>query len=515
MKLASIFTDKMILQRDTPIRVFGTGNGVVTVRFLGEIVTEKGENGKWCVKLSPQPFGGPYSMGIDLDGKTITLSDILIGDVFLACGQSNMSMPLFRTESGIDDSRHCDNENIRYYTVPRRSKKGEDCYGLNFEGMYLEDKPWSICNEESSLHFSAIGHYFAQYVQRETNVPIGIISCNYGGRRIEAFIEKSYFYGVPALENQMREFKNYVKDLDMVEYEKKYVDFTVKIKEFIDSKPNDYVDFIKKTDLYSAQYILNSGGKNPKAPVGPYDARSPGTLWETMFSEIVPFGVRALLWYQGESNGREMDYYEKYLVFLKCIREQFGCEMDAYAIELAGYIENAKEYIKNPGNYFATENDWAFLREQQQRATEIGERNFLVTSQGLGDLYDIHPKRKKDLAVRLAKKVLRHTYGMDIVADQPIYHSVEFEDGKAYITLDNAEGLYGYTDGVNMYIAGDDHILHQATVEILPDNRLCVYSEDVKEPVLVRYGFCMYYFGTHLYNKGGLPLAPFRTDRDK
>ncbi|MBR2885255.1 MAG: hypothetical protein IKB93_10760, partial [Clostridia bacterium] len=249
MKLATIFTDKMVLQRDMPIRIFGTGDGEVTVRFLGETVSGKSESGKWRVNLSPRPFGGPYTMEIDLNGKTVVLHDILIGDVFLACGQSNMEMPLFRTESGIDDSKLCNNENIRYFTVPRRSQKGEDCYGFHFECMYSEEKPWSICDEETALHFSAIGHYFAQYVQRETKVPVGIISCNYGGRRIEAFIEKSYFYGVPSLEGQLREFEEYVKTLNMEEYEKEYEDFKVVLKEFLDTKPKNYVKFIKERDL--------------------------------------------------------------------------------------------------------------------------------------------------------------------------------------------------------------------------------------------------------------------------
>lgn len=512
MKPANIFTDKMVLQRDLPIKVFGTGDGIVSVHFLGETVTAKSENGKWCVSLSKRPFGGPYTMEIELNDDKIIINDILIGDVFLACGQSNMEMPLFRTESGFEDSLHCDNDNIRYYTVPRRLKKGVEDYGYHFEPLLSKEEPWVECNSESAIHFSAIGHYFAEYIQRKTNVPVGIISCNWGGRRIEAFIEKSYFYGVPSLESQMIEFENYMENLDMEEYEREFADYSLEYKNFLDERFPDDFGFARKVGVYSAVAKTSLAGQ-PMPPLGPYDGASPATLWETMFAEIVPFGVRALLWYQGESNGNDMDYCEKYLVFLKCIREQFDNEMDAYAVELAPFYRDHKDYNEFPMDHFVTEKNWAFLREQQQDATVKGKRNYLITTQELGSLYDIHPIRKKELAQRLAKKVLHHTYGFDIAADQPVYRSVEFRDGKAYITLDNSDGLYGFTYNVNMYIAGGDCVLHPATVEILPDNRLCVYSEEVEEPVLVRYGFGMYYFGRHLYNEAGLPLAPFRTDR--
>ena len=109
---------------------------------------------------------------------------------------------------------------------------------------------------------------------------------------------------------------------------------------------------------------------------------------------------------------------------------------------------------------------------------------------------------------------MKHTYGMDILADQPVYKSAEFKDGKAYITLYNADGLYGQTGGVEMLIAGKDKVLKRGVVSITEDNRLVVHSPEVPEPEIVRYGFGMYYFGKHIYNGAGLPLAPFRTDKD-
>ncbi len=512
MKLATIFTDSMILQRDMPIRVFGTGEGTATIQFLGETVRVKAENGKWCAYLSPKPYGGPYAMEIDLDGTSVTLKDILIGDVFLACGQSNMELPLYETESGFDDAKYCENQNVRYFTVPRRFKKGVKHLDNIYEDMCDQDMSWRRCCESSALNFSAIGHYFAQYIYTETDVPIGIISCNWGGRSIESFIEKKYFYGDPVLDGIIKDFDQHNSTLDMERYEKDFEQFINDYNDYILKYRRNHRDLTRKIGVFATTIARPDLPPLPTFERGPYDGLSPSTLWESMFSEIVPYGVKAMLWYQGETNAHDMDYMEKYLTFLRCIRENFENDMDVYAVELASFMFSEEDYKTRPHDSFATKDNWAFLREQQQKATRIGRKNYLVTTQQLGDMFDVHPRRKKEVARRLALKVLKYTYGKDIKADHPVFRSAEFVDGKAYITLDHAEGLFGDTNNVSMYIAGEDKVLHKATVEIMPDSKLCVYSKAVTKPMLVRYAFNMYYFGTHLYNDIGLPLAPFRTD---
>lgn len=513
MKLAAIFTDSMVIQRDLPIKVFGTGEGTASVSFMGETASAVAENGRWCVTLSPRPFGGPYTMEINLDGEEIVLSDIMLGDVYIAGGQSNMEMPLFKTEYGFEEAEHCANDNIRYFTVARRYKPGVDNYAWHFVDMYSKDTPWQRCSEESSLNFTAIGHYFAKYINSATDVPVGIISCNWGGRKIESFTDRKYLYQNPDTEGLIREFDEHNSKLDMEQYEIKYEKFLKDIQNYVTTVKAGHMELTRAIGLRASVEKIGCSDM-PYPETGPYDSVSPATLWDSMFATIVPYGVKGFLWYQGESNGGERDYTSKYLTLLRCLRENFECDMDAYAVELAPYIRGiigCKNQLDNP----LTEGDnWAFFREQQQLATQIGTKNYLVTTQGLGDMFDIHPMNKKEVAHRLALKVLKYTYGMDIKADQPLYKSVEFKDGKAYITLENADGLFGDVSKVVMYIAGEDRVPYRGDVTILPDNRVCVYSEDVPEPVLVRYGFCMHYLGTHLYNDAGLPLAPFRTDRD-
>lgn len=193
MKLAAIFTDSMILQRDMPIRVFGTGQGCVEVTFLGETVTVSSKADNWCVTLQPHPAGGPYSMEISLNGQSITLSNILLGDVFLACGQSNMEMPLFKTVNGLEEATHCQNDRIRFFTVPRRFKADVDNYGWHFSSVYNTDMPWEPCREQTALFFTAIGYYFAKRMYQEVGVPIGIISCNWGGKKLKPSLNENIF----------------------------------------------------------------------------------------------------------------------------------------------------------------------------------------------------------------------------------------------------------------------------------------------------------------------------------
>ena len=514
MELAKVFTDSMVLQRDEVIKIFGTGSGIVEIEFDKEVKRQEVCSEEWCVELRPRPAGGPYTMRVKLNGEETVLSDIMMGDVWFAFGQSNMEMPLFKTEHGISEAENYSNDNIRFFTVPRRQKKDRANWDWHFANMESVDTPWQRCGGEASLYFCAMGYYFAKEINKELNVPIGVVACNWGGRKIEPFTDKKHLYECEATRAQIEDFDDYVSKLDMEKYEKEFDRYVEEMEYYHTKVRCDELELVKRMGVKSA-------AKYPAPPAnvhgigrGPYDSWSPSTLWESMISRIVPLRAKGMIWYQGESNSEDTDYLEKYGAFLKCIRDNFGYNMPVYAIELASF---SVWWDKSGGLHpvrFVTENNWAFLREQQQRATEIYDNNYLVTSMDYGELFDIHPVEKEQLAKRAAKKALKHTYGYDIYADQPVYKSVCFEGSKAYITLESGEGLYCCDPKfVYIYVAGADKQLKKADVEIIGDNLLCVHSEEVDEPVLVRYAFDNYYEGLHIYNKAGLPLAPFRTDK--
>ncbi len=507
MKLSSIFTDHMVLQANQTIRIFGEGKGVITVSFLEERKKLVSKEEKWCVELPPKDYGGPYSMTINLDDKEYVFKDIYVGEVWLASGQSNMEMPLFRTEYGLEEAKHSKNDMLRFFTVPRRFEKNTENYWWHFECCESVDTPWQICCEESALHFSALGYYTVKELQMKLGVAVGIISCNWGGMPIETFIKREYFNRHPVLEQRLEEFNRRIESID---YDKYLLDLErakENLHKHCDSIGYDQIEKVRQMGVRATAGMPDS--EPWELPFGIYKPGEPGVLFESMFERIAPFSVKGMLWYQGESNN-SFDYLNKYIVFMECIKEEFKCyDMKFYAVELASYCleETAQDA-------FVFGNNWAFTREQQQKVTELADNNYLITSMELGDMSDVHPIQKKELAKRVLLKVLKNSYGFEIYADQPTFKEVEFKDGKAYIYLNNADGLYSNDlSKVKMYICDKTHVLKKADIKI-ENNTIVLSSGEVKNPEIVRYAFNWCYTGGHIYNKSGLPLAPFRTDND-
>lgn len=513
MKLASIFTDHMVIQQGLPIQIFGEGKGKVTVDFLGKVTEHTFEEDTWCVTYPEASYGGPYDMIITLNDEEIVLTDIYIGEVWIAGGQSNMEMPLFRTECGIDEAMRSKNDLIRLFTVPRRRKREDPCYGWHFEKTTGEDTPWQLCDENSSPHFSAVGYYVAKDLQEKLGVAVGVISINWGGMPIDTFISREYFEKTDSLQPFLEDYHRMMAEIDMAEYEKAYHRGLNQWKDFYDKLDYDEVAEVKEKGVRATTGMPDI--PTPQIPPGPYSPSACGCLYDSMISRIAPYGITGVLWYQGESNKSEC-YLEKYLAFMACMKDTFkNKNMKFYATELASfsYFWNM-EKAQTTHDRFVTENNWAFTREAQQKATEVADNNYLVTSMGLGDLYDIHPFHKRELAHRMSLKVLKYSYGFDIYADQPIFKCVRFEGPKIWIELDNAEGLYFRRDlsGVHIFVADESKQLKKANVEIVK-NGLVLTCDEVKNPTIVRYAFDFAYSGVHIFNKAGLPLAPFRTDK--
>lgn len=515
MKLASIFTDHMVLQAQKPVKVFGEGKGTIEVEFLGEKKGATFTDDSWCIELSPRPYGGPYEMNIILDGETTILKDIYVGEVWLAAGQSNMELMLVLTDNAFDEAKHSYNEKIRFFGVPKRFKKDRPSVsGTHFKETG-EDTPWKICDENTTITFSAMGYYVAKELQQKLGVAIGIISCNWGGTKIETHICRDYFADCKALIPALEEYNQMLSELDMDEYNKAFDKYQEEYENYYD-KLEDFnlIEWIRERGVHSVASV-QLGVSVPACPKGPYNPSMAGCLYDSMLARVIPYSLRGVLWYQGESNGDDFDYIHKYLTYMKCVRDKFEDEnLPFYAVELASFSRWWSPGYQQTDDRFVTNESWAFLREQQYEATRRDKNNYVVTSMELGDKNEIHPIHKKPLAHRMALKVLKYTYGFDITADQPMFRSVEFKDSKAYLTFDNANGLYAkHPTIVKMYLADESKVLKRADIEI-NDGKVVLSSDEVKNPILVRYGFDNYYDGAHIYNASGLPLAPFRTDTD-
>ena len=507
MKLAEIFTDHMVFQAEKEIRIFGSGVGTGFVQFLGKRYNIDADSDKWFVTIPPYGYGGPYEMEIVLEDKHYFLSNIYIGEVWFVSGQSNMEMPLYRVENGFDDAKAAQDNLIRLYSVPKRVEKNTPSYGWHFEKTFSHNTSWSICNEKTALHFSAIGYYVAEFLRKNLGVALGIIACDWCGTPIETFIGRDYFYGNPVLEPIINEHNELVRDIGK---EKEISILNNDLKKF-----EEYCKSIDYDEVERAREIgLMATSAPPKELLvyspGRYNPCAPACLYESMIEPILPYVFKGIIWYQGEANSGE-GYLEKLQTFIHCMRTVFNDDtLPFHIIELASFCVDGQDDVSD--RFVTAKYNWAFVREAQYKMAKSDSYTYVTTNMGLGDLYDIHPPRKKELSRRLVKKILRHTYNRNIFADQPEYEAMEIIGSEVNIKLKIADGLFSDNRGaVKIYIAGNDRVLKRASVKICGDS-LVLSSDDVAKPVLARFAFDYCYKGCNLYNSAGLPLAPFRTD---
>lgn len=271
MKLADIFTDNMVLQRDKKIAIFGEGNGNGKIEFCGKETEFSSEHERFCVYLPPESAGGPYSMRITLNGETVILKNILVGDVFLAAGQSNMELTCKDTV----DIEIISNDSIRFFT------EGHNC-NETLEEIYYDKTPWQMCNEQTAADFSAIGYYVAHILQKSTGVPIGMVACNKGASRVDAWTKP--------------------ETVNRAEYQK-----------MIEIKNNNYYMFHFNHDSW---------------------------LYTNKLLPIVPYTARGVLWYQGESNSQSDEgvyYCELLRIMIENWRELWNDNLPFYQVQLMPY----------------------------------------------------------------------------------------------------------------------------------------------------------------------------------
>lgn len=504
----------MVFQRDMPIRIFGEGNGHIIAEMCGvRRETENTTDGKWLVELPSLSAGGPYTLKIVLNGEETLLEDIMVGDVWLCGGQSNMEHILCRTNDGIEAAENCRNENIRLFTVPRRVRKERPIGGWHFFYTDNEDTPWKICDTDSALYFSAIGFHFARNIQKEIDVPIGMIDCNRGGTNIETYVKESVCRSNPAFEKLVKFHDEALSKVDDEKYEREYEEYLRRRIHFARDVRTESAAEVRELGLRAAEMKEWVDPDALPEPYGKYNNRIPGTLYASMVERITPFAVKGVLWYQGESNADRAnkksgdmyrdDYDLKYAALMQCWRDGFKCpNMPFYAVELAPYktVWDGNEQ---------DECCWAYIREMQMNATKY-KNSYLVPSSDNDDGLGIHPINKKVVADRLSNCALKNTYGRNKIPQNPSYKRAVFKDGKAYIEFNNGEGLYCAYVNPYLRICGEDKVFRQADVAVEND-RLVVWNNAIKNPVAVRYCYSDYFIAT-VFNGAGLPLHPFRTD---
>nr|WP_199074974.1 sialate O-acetylesterase [Pedobacter sp. ASV19] len=451
VRLASIFTDHMVLQQKSEVPVWGWAKAGVKVSLVSswnkrKYSVQADAQGRWRFNISTPEAGGPFEMTIS-DGDALTLQDILIGEVWFCGGQSNMEMPMkgFKGQPILGSNEailKSSNTRLRLYTVPRASVIERQDNSKASE--------WKTARPETVVDFSATAYYFGKLLSEMLQVPVGLINDSYGGSTIEAWMSPEW------------------------------------LKPFPEVKIPSKGDTIKEI------------------------SRTPTTLYNGMLHSVIGFGIRGAIWYQGESNYERSDRYEDlFPAMVKEWRNAWGMgEFPFYYAQIAPYnYEQLPPYHK--GGKFNS----AFIRDAQRKSLDKIPNSGMAVLMDVGEENSIHPSNKEKGGERLAYLALGNLYGIKGFGyASPAYASMSLQGQNAVLKFTNARnGLTSYGKTITSFeIAGADQRFYPAKA-VLSGSSIQVSSDQVKVPVAVRYAFKDFIQG-ELFGTDGLPVSSFRTD---
>jgi len=470
VKLPNIFGDHMVLQQGQKNKIWGLAEAgeAVTVAINGQLQKAvAAADGNWHVMIDPVPVGGPYAMTVK--GKNeIKFSDVLIGEVWVCSGQSNMQWSVNSSNDADIEKLAAKYPKIRMINFPQ--------VGTQEVKWSHDDRKWMVCTPESVGGFSAVGYFFARQLHQTLGVPVGMINNAWGGSACEAWVNRSVLNSDPKFKGLLDRW---------TQMEARNAELT--------AKGNDLTEDLKK-ELGNLQNQMKGNAR-------------PANIYNGVLKSHIGYGIKGAIWYQGESNaGRAYQYRDLFPLMIKNWRDEWGQgDFSFYWAQLADFRDEKPE----PG-----ESDWAELREAQtmtmSRLPKTGEAVII----DIGEGKDIHPKNKVDVGRRLARWALAADYGVAIPYHSPRFKSMEKKDNKIILTFDYLDGgwrPFDVKEPRGFAIAGEDKKFFWAKANILKDNTVEVYSDLIASPVSVRYGWADNPV-LNMFSGAGLPLTPFRTD---
>ncbi len=480
VKLPRIIGDNMVLQAQTKAYVWGWADPgeKVTVTLEKQHVSATADaNGRWQLRLSPLKAGGPYEMTIA--GKnTIALKNILVGEVWIGSGQSNMQMAVVSCNNAQQEIAAAKFPKIRLFSVP--------LIPADTPQSDLQQGAWVECSPETVPGFSAVLFFFGRALHQNLNVPVGLINTSWGGTPVEAWTSRGALDALPEAKPILDKWDGWVRDLPNIQA----------------AYNTQVADWQKAADQAKAD-----GKPQPPRPAPPLALAAswrPAGLYNGMIAPLIPLSIRGALWYQGESNaGRAYQYRKLFPGMIQDWRAHWGeGDFPFLWVQLANFLARQP----NPGD-----SDWAELREAQTMTLSLPNTGQAVIID-IGDAADIHPKDKQDVGQRLADWAEKATYHETVVRSGPMYESLKIEGNKIRLKFkDVGGGLVAKGGDLKGFaIAGEDKKFVWATAKIEGDS-VVVWSDQVPKPVAVRYAWA-YNPECNLYNKADLPACPFRTD---
>lgn len=486
VRVPSIIGSHMVLQRDqaNPIWGWADEGEVVTVSIANQRHTARTKaDGKWKIKLDPLPVGGPHTLQI-LGKNSLRFEDILVGEVWLCSGQSNMQWSVNASNDPDLEKLAAKFPQIRLISVPRvGTQEPQD----DFNGS------WQPCTPDTVGAFSAVGYFFGRQLHQTLDVPIGLINNAWGGSSAEAWVRRDL----------LEADDQYNALIERWEETERSYDHAATVTQY----EADLKQWQARAALAKEQGEPTPGGR-PRAPRNPLtNQHRPGNLYCGVLHPIIGYGIRGTIWYQGESNAsRAYQYRELFPLMIENWRQDWKQnEFPFYWVQLADYRDEKPEPAAS---------DWAELREAQTFTLDRLENTGQAVITDLGEAHDIHPKNKQDVGKRLARLALARDYGIEIVAQSPRYDSMNRDGNKIILKFNPVGGgldTFDVRTPLGFTIAGNDQVFHHATAKIVGTDRIEVWSDKVNAPASVRYAWadnpvC------NVQNREGLPLTPFRTD---
>lgn len=613
VKLPRLVSDGMVLQRDQKLKIWGyadTGEKIEVQFQNKKYNTIADHSGNWKIDLPKMKAGGPFIMNIN----EITLKNILIGDVYLCSGQSNMELPMRRVKTLYpEELKSANNSNIRFFTVPQK-------YNFKEAQKDLEAGIWEETNPQTIQDFSAVAYFFAKEIYQYNKIPVGILHASLGGSPIQAWMDSNSLKKYPEYLTEAEKWKNdnlitqtessdktlsnnWYSELDKLDegIKKHWESFDIndsdwkkmnvpgswedrekpfdgsvwfrkeifipkgsekntaflnlgRIKDadetYINGKkvgnvtyeyPPRWYDIpagiLKEGKNIIAVRITNGSGKgefikdkdyflqigsekidlkrewkykigaimNRPAPGQTFIRWKPTGLYNAMLNPLIQYPIKAILWYQGESNtAKPQEYQDLLSTMILDWRSKWNQKnLPFLIVQLANFMQTKSEPV---------ESNWAELREQQRKVSQTIPNTGLAVTIDVGEWNDIHPLNKKEVGKRLSLQVEKMLFDKNIVADGPVYESMKIEGNKVILSFKKGtDDFVQVSELKGFVIKGSDEIYKWANAKI-EGNKIIVWNDEIQNPIAVRYAWADNPQDANLKNKNGLPASPFTTE---
>jgi sialate O-acetylesterase len=486
--LAPLFGDHAVLQRDKPVPVWGRAgaNDPVSVTFHGQTAhAVAGPDGRWTASIGPFEASAEPGDLVVAGRTTLTLHDVVVGEVWLCSGQSNME---FMVDDGGSTYRvdHAEAELASADRPMIRQLKVEQTVSAT-RADTVKTSGWIAATPDTVGKFTAVGYFFARDIQAALGVPVGIIDSPWGGTQVESWMDDA-----------ARASTSVSADLD-ARWKKAMSEWP---PERIARYPAEMAAFRKAEEdsrIHHTKNLLHW----PQPPATNDSPALPGGLFNAMIAPLEPAAIRGVLWYQGEANaGRPSEYAELFGTMIRSWRQGFGQgDLPFYFVQLANFGDE----------YEMLNRDWARLREAQAKVLDLPNTGMAVTVD-IGDAHNIHPRNKQEVGRRLALIARARVYGIPPEVSGPVFASATPEGKQIRVRFTHAgTELVAHGGAVtSLEVAGPDKVFYPAASVIEADT-LLASSPDVADPVAVRYAWTNAP-AANLFADTGLPAVPFRSD---